>query len=345
MLACHCSSGLGNQMNSYAEFLAYKKANPNHDCYLETINYEIKQDAIAMWNGYELDNAFGIRGPFIKDLFSEKQWQEVINEVQESHFWANGNWDYGPVFVKAFEHQGLNMTNLCQSRGWDAGNDEDIKTKAIRVIKSLLGSNAIVLRNQYWRFRLHNQEEEFGRLPAEGNYLCGGFGKYMYRNSGMRYVEDEVRSAFTFREIEDQKNRMIQSMMHETNSVSIHVRRGDMLGSNADFFKYGYYRKAIKFIKQRIKDPVFFIFCIPGDSEWCKENLSIFNLERSRDRVFFVDWNCGRDSFRDMQLMASCKHNIITRTSFGWWGAYLNLNPNKITVCPDYLFDTTVTLA
>lgn len=56
------------------------------------------------------------------------------------------------------------------------------------------------------------------------------------------------------------------------------------------------------------------------------------------DKVYFVDWNKGEESFRDMQLMAECKHNIFTQSSFGFWGAYLNTNPDKITCAPDPLF-------
>lgn len=55
----------------------------------------------------------------------------------------------------------------------------------------------------------------------------------------------------------------------------------------------------------------------------------------------FVDWNGGEDSYRDMQLMSYCKHNVITFSSFGWWGSWLNENPEKITISPSVWINTT----
>ena len=45
--------------------------------------------------------------------------------------------------------------------------------------------------------------------------------------------------------------------------------------------------------------------------------------------------NSGKDSFRDMQLMSLCKHNIVANSSFSWWGAWLNQNKEKTVIAPN----------
>ena len=87
-----------------------------------------------------------------------------------------------------------------------------------------------------------------------------------------------------------------------------------------------YFDSAIKYINERIPKPIFFVFS--DDIEWCRTKLNIAN-------AIYVDWNKDDNSFRDMQLMSMCKHNIICNSTFSWWGAYLNNNPDKIVIAPN----------
>lgn len=348
MLIIHVSSGLGNQMLSLAEYIAFQKMNPNQKCYIETINYSIKQDAIKMWNGYELDRIFGIDVPNVKSLFDEHEWEEIIEEIQRSNFWANGKWDCGSAFVNAFGNHGLHVKNLCMLRGSGDANDNNTlssKFKPREIAKFLLGINYLKIRNRRWENSLKKEiKKPYGRIESKGNFLCGGDLKLMYKNHGMEEVEEAIRRMYVFPEYTDDRNKTIAEAMRGTASVSIHIRRGDLLGSNKDFYKYGYFKHAVEHIRKHVQSPTWFIFCLPKDVDWCRENIRTFGIDPEHESITYVDWNTGTESYRDMQLMSECKHNIITRTSFGFWAAYLNTNPQKITISPDALINTNTTI-
>lgn len=88
-----------------------------------------------------------------------------------------------------------------------------------------------------------------------------------------------------------------------------------------------YYDKAIAYIKEHVENPHFFIFS--NDIQYCRENLGGLMLQST-----FVENNDPQNSWVDMQLMSCCKHNVIAHSSFSWWAAWLNRNPNKIVVAP-----------
>ena len=77
----------------------------------------------------------------------------------------------------------------------------------------------------------------------------------------------------------------------------------------------------------QIKNPKFFVFS--NDHDFCRK------LFDGRIKYEIVDGNIEKDSFRDMQLMSNCKHNIIANSTFSFWGAYLNKNPEKIVIAPN----------
>lgn len=147
--------------------------------------------------------------------------------------------------------------------------------------------------------------------------------------------EKEIREEFRFVKPLDKKNLNILKRIEKTNSVSIHIRRGDYASDKRTNQFHGvctlsYYQKAISYIKRRTANPKFFIFS--DEPEWVKDHLKI-------DCATFIDRNKGYKSYIDMQLMSFCKHNIIANSSFSWWGAWLNSNPDKIVIAPKKWFE------
>ena len=57
-----------------------------------------------------------------------------------------------------------------------------------------------------------------------------------------------------------------------------------------------------------------------------------------KNNIHYISENEGTNSYRDMQLMSLCKYNIISNSTFGFWGAYLNKNSDKIVIGPNKPF-------
>jgi len=140
-----------------------------------------------------------------------------------------------------------------------------------------------------------------------------------------------IRNTFSFRPFTDSRNVYLMNKLANGTYVSVHIRRGDYLKHRLYIGTCPpeYYRRAISIFRDKMNVDGLVVFS--NDIEWCHDNLhDVFN-----GNDMFVDWNNGYNSFRDMQLMSLCKHNIIANSSFSWWGAWLNPNSDKIVVAPD----------
>lgn len=145
-------------------------------------------------------------------------------------------------------------------------------------------------------------------------------------------IEDILLQELLFDKYTEFKLAEVSEQIKSQNAVSIHIRRGDYLGNN-EMALYGnicttqYYNNAIQILKERINNPVFYFFS--NDMDWVKENFRIPD-------AIYIDgsWFENYENWYDMYLMSICKHNIIANSSFSWWGAWLNQNPQKIVIAP-----------
>jgi hypothetical protein len=112
-------------------------------------------------------------------------------------------------------------------------------------------------------------------------------------------------------------------------TCSLHIRRGDYLGlpNHHPTCSLEYYNQAIN---QFPKNTKFLVFS--DDIKWCKE---VFTDEN----FIFIE---GNKDYIDLWLMSLCKNNIIANSSFSWWGAWLNQNPNKKVIAPTKWFGSAV---
>lgn len=152
-------------------------------------------------------------------------------------------------------------------------------------------------------------------------YLNG----YWHNENYFKNIKNILEKEFTPKESLsiDAKN-YLQTVIG-SNSISVHIRRGDYLKHpNLGVLDLNYYKRAIKFFLENQQNPIFYFFS--DDLNWCKENFSFV------ERKIFIENTLSE--VEDLHLMTNCRHNIIANSTFSWWGAWLNNNVNKMVIAP-----------
>lgn len=124
----------------------------------------------------------------------------------------------------------------------------------------------------------------------------------------------------------------IDSQIAQSNSVSVHVRRGDYVSNTKAKAYHGlstlrYYKNAINYILERVESPTFFVFS--DEPEWVKKNLHLPCNAR------YVEHNSPTNAIVDLHLMSLCQHHVVANSSFSWWGAWLSRSANQIVIAPE----------
>lgn len=335
MKVVHFECGLGNQMTCYANYLLVKHYNPEDKLYIENLVYIIDRNnkGINQWNGFELETIFGLKFDNVLSLAPDTN--ALLSDMKKEYIANEGHYNSLSA-CNALNNNGIKLEMIGYSYN-DIAVGKGLKGRVKkRIGEFLTGSSKTALgywikRKTYEQIRKHRNHSPTNIfIRRDGDILYPLSFDVMKNIDLLSPIETQIRKDFTFPELIDENNRKMARTILSANSVSIHARRSDFLQYNADCYRFGYFRKAVSHIRKHVQDPVFIIFS--EDSKWCRENLPTLGLDGERDIVYFVDWNSGDDSFRDLQLMSMCKHNVITKSSFGWWASYLNPNPDKIII-------------
>lgn len=170
-------------------------------------------------------------------------------------------------------------------------------------------------------------------LRASGNvYLAG----YWQDERYFLDAADTIRADLTLKEALSPESRAVAGQIQSTESVSMHIRRGDYVSNPKTYRLHGvcsmaYYQQSVDLIAEKIAMPHFFIFS--DDPGWVRDN---FRLEHP---ATFVTHNGLDRDYEDLHLLSLCRHHIIANSSFSWWGAWLCSHPGKIVIAPRRWFN------
>ena len=179
-----------------------------------------------------------------------------------------------------------------------------------------------------FRFKLY-QERQAWQFDDKINKATGHLRLIGYWQSEKYFKQyrAEILKMLTLNYHTTDSFKSILMKMKSSNSVAVHVRRGDYVALGICLGK-DYYQAAIRLIKEKVDNPVFYVFS--DDMDYAKE---LFE-EEDKDKMLFVDYVSVNATLEDFLLMKSCRNNITANSSYSWWGAWANENDEKIVVCP-----------
>ena len=161
------------------------------------------------------------------------------------------------------------------------------------------------------------------------NYIYGAFQTEKY----FKKYTKQILSELTVNTQINQKNINMLKKIQSSNSVCLHIRRGDYIADRysklLNICSKDYYEQAVKIVINKFDDPCFFCFSNTSeDVEWIRKN---YNLP---ENTIYVD--LGNEDYDELRLMYSCKHFILSNSSFSWWAQELSDNcANKLVIAPD----------
>ena len=168
---------------------------------------------------------------------------------------------------------------------------------------------------------------------ADDTYLHGYFQSERYFADVLDQMEDDLRIITS---PDTQNAEYAERIASAGHTVSLHMRRGDYLGSPKSNATYAtcdeaYYLRALELLSDGQSDLKVFVFS--DDPSWVRDNLKL-----PYDMIA-VGHNGPDKHYEDLRLMSCCTDHVIANSTFSWWGGWLDRRPEARVVGPAKWFN------
>lgn len=180
--------------------------------------------------------------------------------------------------------------------------------------------HGLLKKNQRNLARLAQNEAPEGRVFLSGYWQS----EHFFDN-----VKAQVKTLFQFPALESPQAQALRVQIADCEqSVAVHIRRGDYVGHALhDICGQDYYLQAMQRMSKEHPDATYFIFS--DDIDDCRSFLP--------DTCHFVEGTVS--DIEDLHLMSLCKHNILSNSSYSWWGAWLGEQNDSCVITPNRWFN------
>lgn len=258
-------------------------------------------------------------------------YNPVWNQNREKEGWYDVLTEYKTVPYSYYSKHGTvlkNETNLVQKimvgiKSLQISLNKN-KSRQVRAEKNAVGQRALNFTGVYWVREGVNKVEVYPRKKSIVTGPCEA--SFIYEIQSILQTELVPRN-----DVLPQNMKLIDDIRN-SESVCVSVRRGDFF-NNKNQKSFGvcneaYYIKAIKLMKEKLnhKNNVkFYVFS--DDIEWCKSHIPV-----GGGMGIYVSQNMP--VYETLRLMYTCKHFVLSNSTFSWWGQFLSTADNKIVVSP-----------
>lgn len=277
------NGGLANQAFQYIFARHFELSHPGEAMYMDDSYFALH----TVHNGYELGKVFGIKPHMLSECFDEDVWAFILDERRK-----------GKSIPQILCENDVDMYMIAETGG------------TYKTFNPFEGRVIDIPCNQYIK----------PILDAPGDVYYHG---YWINKQWFTTYKEEFLKEFQFPEITDERNREYLKQIKNTNSVALHIRRGDYVAMGAAMDPDVCRLCVDKF---RSKAPgIWDIFVFSDEISWCREHQEELGLGAFAS-VTYVEGNmCGKN-YLDMQLMSHCKGMILSNSAFSYLAALLNVD-------------------
>jgi hypothetical protein len=159
-------------------------------------------------------------------------------------------------------------------------------------------------------------------IPRDEHFTIDG---YFQSEKYFRGKHAAVRELFRIPETLENTIQSKYRQLLDGTTIALHVRRADYMlyPNHHPTLSADYYEKAVDAIGKYDRVLVF-----SDDKNWSNSSLKFDNMVPITQEKDYIE----------LFLMSKCSHNIISNSSFSWWGAWLNQSIDKKVVGPSRWF-------
>jgi hypothetical protein len=266
-------------------------------------------------------------------LYSSKK-RLAHEQIKLNYFDIN---DYNSVNIIEFSKYNffLWLYNVNALRRLNLNKFLFLKCIFLKILSRVLGYfhiKAKYIKNSYREDPKKNIDFIYNLKNESTIYILGVFPRVKHIND----IKNILLSDFSFKKTLPKEIEDILLKIANSNSVAIHLRRGDYVGDKIrDICSMSYYRNSIQYLASKFNDLAFFIFS--DDPVFAKNNFFFL-----ANYIIIDNSKFSISDYYDLFLMTKTNHLVISNSSFSWWAAWLNQNPEKIVIAPErYHFDNS----